>query len=182
MGPTRIMVIRHAEKPVPETAPGVGADGGPDPESLSEAGWERARRLVPFFAEPTARHVERPDRVFAASPARGSKRPLQTITPLVAALWPGPAPEALNAGIAKDDARALAQAVMASSGVVLVSWEHKLLPAAVAALPNPPPTPDAWPDDRFDVVWILKARQDGWEFHQTPQMLMPGDQNAVIPF
>ena len=31
MGPTRIMVIRHAEKPVPDKAPGLAADGSPDP-------------------------------------------------------------------------------------------------------------------------------------------------------
>ena len=76
----------------------------------------------------------------------------------------------------------LAAAVMAASGVVLISWEHKLLPAAVAALPNAPATPLKWPSDRFDMVWILTARPDGWDFAQTPQMLMPGDQKAPIPF
>jgi hypothetical protein len=174
------MVIRHAEKPVPDGAPGVAADGTPDPESLSQAGWERARRLVGFFAEPAARHIERPDVVFAAAPDVGSKRPYQTVAPLAQALWPGQGPR-LNAAIRKDDVRALAQAVMAASGVVLVSWEHKLIPAAIAAFPNAPARPDKWPSDRFDVVWILKPKGDGWEFKQTPQMLMPGDQNSVIP-
>ncbi len=175
------MVIRHAEKPVPEGAPGVAPDGSPDPESLSQAGWERARRLVGFFAEPAARHIERPDVVFAAAPEVGSKRPYQTATPLALALSPGQG-SLLNAAIRKDDVRKLAEAVMAADGVVLVSWEHKLIPGAVAALPHAPATPDKWPSDRFDVVWILKAKGDGWEFKQTPQMLMPGDQNAVIPF
>ncbi|RBP08580.1 hypothetical protein DFR50_12562 [Roseiarcus fermentans] len=182
MSPTRIMIIRHAEKPVPDRAPGFTADGSPDLRSLSETGWERARRLVGFFAQPSARHIERPDVVFAAAADEGSKRPAQTVIPLAQALWPESGPQPFNATIAKDDAQALADAVMRESGVVLVCWEHKAIPGAVAALPNAPATPEAWPGDRFDVVWILKRKPDGWEFRQTPQMLMPGDQNAVIPF
>jgi hypothetical protein len=57
-----------------------------------------------------------------------------------------------------------------------------LLPDAVAALPRAPDTLERWPGDRFDVVWILKAKANGWDFVQTPQMLMPGDQDAAIPF
>ena len=65
-------------------------DGSPDPESLSEIGWKRARKLVDFFSQPSAKHVERPDVVFAAAPEVGSKRPAQTVTPLVEALWNEP--------------------------------------------------------------------------------------------
>ena len=145
-------------------------------------GWERARRLVGFFAQPTARHIERPDAVFAAAPDEGSKRPFQTVKPLAAALWPASGPNPVNTAIRKEDVRALVDAVMAATGVVLVCWEHKLLPHAMAAFPHAVATPEKWPEDRFDVVWILKRKPEGWEFRQTPQMLMPGDQNAVIPF
>ncbi len=90
MSPSRIMIIRHAEKPVPDGAPGIAPDGSPDPKSLSEAGWERANKLVATFSQPTVREIEKPDVVFAASPEVGSKRPAQTVTPLVHALWPAP--------------------------------------------------------------------------------------------
>ena len=76
----------------------------------------------------------------------------------------------------------LAAAIMAANGVVLVSWEHLVLPAAVAALPNAPATPAKWPRDRFDVVWVLTPEGGGWDFQQVPQLLCPGDQNSVIPF
>jgi hypothetical protein len=69
---------------------------------------------------------------------------------------------------------------MAATGVALVSWEHKRIPDLVAALPNPPPTPQRWPGHRFDVVWILRPKSGGWSFSQTPQMLLPGDKAEPI--
>jgi len=168
---------------VPDDAPGIASDGSPDPRSLSEPGWERAKKLVGFFAQPTAKRVDRPDIVFAAAPDAGSRRPYETVLPLAEALWPGPERgQHFHASIRKEDVRDLAAAVMAASGVVLVSWEHKVLPSAVAALPQAPATPQKWPSERFDVVWILTAKPGGWDFEQTPQMLMPADQDSPIPF
>ena len=183
MSPTRIMVIRHAEKPVPDGAPGIALDGSPDEKSLSEAGWDRAKRLVAYFSQPTVPGIERPDAIFAASPEVGSKRPAETVTPLANALWPPPErARRFLTTIPKDDVASLAAAIMAANGVVLVSWEHLVLPAAVAALPNSPATPAKWPRDRFDVVWVLTPEGGGWDFQQVPQLLCPGDQNSVIPF
>ena len=182
MSPTKIMLIRHAEKPIPDGAAGLDSNGNADPESLSKTGWDRAKKLADFFSRPTARHVERPDFVFAAAPEVGSKRPAETVTPLVAALWPqaGRANH-FNDAIRKEKVTALASAIMAANGVVLVCWEHTLIHAAVAALPKGPATPAKWPGGRFDVVWILKAKPGGWDFDQTPQMLLATDQNSVIP-
>jgi hypothetical protein len=81
-----------------------------------------------------------------------------------------------NFTIRKENLQALATALVAASGVVLVSWEHTLIHAAVSALPNAPATPEKWPGDRFDVVWILKAKPGGWDFET------PTDRDAVIPF
>ena len=183
MSPTKIMLIRHAEKPIPDGAAGLDPNGKPDPESLSAIGWERAEKLVGFFSQPAARHIEKPDFVFAAAPEVGSKRPSETVTPLVAALW-SQAERAshFNDALAKESLTALASAIMAASDVVLVCWEHTLIHAAVAALPKAPATPTKWPKGRFDVVWILKANPGGWDFDQTPQMLLDTDQNSVIPF
>ena len=45
---TLVMVIRHGEKP-DGSHPGVDAQGKPDDSSLTETGWERAKRLVDLF-------------------------------------------------------------------------------------------------------------------------------------
>ena len=181
MSPTKIMLIRHAEKPEPDGVDGVTQDGTPDPESLSEVGWKRARALVGFFSQPTASYIKTPDIVFAAAPEVGSKRPAETVTPLVEALWPATAQRIahFDASVKKARVADIAGKAMAANGVVLISWEHTLIPDIVSALPQAPTTPTRWPGDRFDVVWILNAKPGGgWDFHQTPQMLLKGDQTS----
>ena len=50
-----VMVIRHGEKPAGST-PGIDAQGNPDSSSLTETGWNRARRLVDLF-DPADGHL-----------------------------------------------------------------------------------------------------------------------------
>lgn len=55
MGASKIMVIRHAEKPGRYHGAayrGVTAKGKGDPESLVTLGWERAGALVTLLAPP----------------------------------------------------------------------------------------------------------------------------------
>ena len=42
--------------------------------------------------------------------------------------------------------------------------------------------PRHWPDDRFDVVWVLDQAGDGapWTFAQVPQRLLAGDRARAI--
>src|ERR687891_1893457 len=98
MGATRIMVIRHAEKPGLYDGvryEGVRADGQADAKSLVTLGWERAGGLVTLFAPPwgPAPGLSTPGFLFAADPedkgdgGRGngaddepSQRPYQTLT------------------------------------------------------------------------------------------------------
>ena len=136
MAAKKIMVIRHAEKPVPEGANGVEADGRPaGPDSLSAIGWDRARALVNFFAVPTAERIERPDYVFAAAVEVSSQRPRQTVSPLAASLRPpsGAGP-AVNVQYPKEDIAGVTTAVMSANGIVLICWEHKMIPPLVAKL------------------------------------------------
>src|ERR1700733_14844623 len=78
MGATKIMVIRHAEKPAPYgginyagvDAAGTtcGADGE---ESLVTIGWERAGALVTLFAPPwgpKAPALATPQHIYASNP------------------------------------------------------------------------------------------------------------------
>jgi hypothetical protein len=121
--------------------------------------------------------------VFAAAPEVGSKRPMETVTPLVDALWPSTGHEGhFDVSVPKESVQDVAPKVMAANGVVLICWEHTLIHDLVSALPKAPATPAKWPGKRFDVVWILDAKPGGWDFYQTPQMLLEGDENSVIPF
>ena len=130
MSPTKIMLIRHAEKPIPDGANGSDADGNPDRESLSAIGWERANRLVGFFSQPTATHIDKPDFVFAAAPEVGSKRPAETVTPLVQDLWPQDERAShFNQSIRKKLVTQVASAIMTTRSVELTRVARDLLPA-----------------------------------------------------
>jgi hypothetical protein len=80
----------------------------------------------------------------------------------------------------KDDTDGLMKSVLKQGGNVLVCWEHQLIPTLVGLLPNAPGVPQTWPDDRFDIVWVLEAAGNGWKFSQIPQMLLAGDSEDFI--
>jgi hypothetical protein len=78
----------------------------------------------------------------------------------------------------KADVRALAMALAEIEGVTLVSWEHHLIPTiALALVGHPAVVPTVWPDDRFDIVWVLERPTPGaaFTFRQVPQLLLAGD-------
>jgi hypothetical protein len=171
------MIIRHGEKPEEGNPdPGLDPDGKSDPRSLTARGWQRAKALAGFFYDPSARHIARPGYVFAAKPNDESQRPLQTVTPLATRLWPpaGVSP-AFDASHDQDDFPGLVGDVMAKTGTVLISWEHKRIPVIVEHLPDPPTVPPKWPGERFDLVWVLDGSGDGWTFHKVDQHLLSGD-------
>ncbi|MGW0177012.1 hypothetical protein ACWDUM_24575 [Rhodococcus sp. NPDC003322] len=179
---TVIMLIRHAERP-PESGPpyGVDDDGDRCDESLTEAGWRRATALAGLFApdhgEP-AGPLARPRALFASTPSRkgGSRRSLQTLTPLAARLGLDVDTEHRRA-----DVKALAKRLRRTPGPVLVSWQREYLPDIVAALGDvDADIPDPWPEDRYDLVWVLTRTDDAWTFTQAPQLLLPGDLETGI--
>ena len=85
MPATKIMLIRHAEKPDDKDG-GVDQKGNADKHDLIVRGWQRAGALVQFFANPRDPNgpIKRPATIFATEPTTGSesKRPLHTVTPL----------------------------------------------------------------------------------------------------
>jgi len=139
-----------------------------------ERGWERAEALVNFFA--TAKPPGTPDVVYASTvgPGSESKRPCQTVAPLVERLS-GHVVFQYVQRFAKPETKALMADVMTRTGTVLVCWEHSKIAECVACLPNAPPTPENWPSDRYDLVWHLHRNGPGWTFFETPQCLLPGD-------
>lgn len=180
IGPDIIMIIRHAEKPADNGPTGVDASGAKDKRSLTPQGWERAKALVDLFdpapPNPVRAGLARPTAVFAARPdGNDSQRPSQTAQPLADHLR-----LPLNTEYSNGDEGQLASAIAATRGAVLVCWQHGEIPTIVKKLGKQgitavPPPPGAWPDDRFDLIWVLTRDGDHWRFSQLAQHLLPGD-------
>jgi hypothetical protein len=180
MPATKIMLIRHAEKP-DDNDGGVDQKGKPDKHDLSVRGWQRAGALVQFFANPRDPNgpIKRPAAIFATEPTTGSdsKRPLRTVTPLKQLLGI-PIDSAIREGSEQD----LANNAIASAGVVLIAWHHEKIPAIANLILQNKTAPQKWPSDRFDVVWIFSraVASAPWTFSQAPQLLLSGDSSTVI--
>jgi hypothetical protein len=103
-------------------------------------------------------------------------RTRETVAPLAAKLG-----LTVNTSYGKGNEETLVKHVLAQPGPVLISWQHGEIPAIAETFPSVSPTPPSeWPDDRFDVVWVLTKAADGWHFAQLPELVLPQDQPAVI--
>jgi broad specificity phosphatase PhoE len=174
-----IFIIRHGEKPPPGN--GVELDGTQDDHSLVPQGWQRAGALVTFFSGPRAA-LATPTQLIAPKYAKhGSRaRTHETIAPLATLLRldvESPFDEGEEAKLARE-------LTSATDGVTLICWEHKHLPEIAQSIPTPKGTaiPQAWPGERFDVVWCfaLDPASGLYEFSQLPQMLLAGDLETPI--
>jgi hypothetical protein len=161
--PATVMLIRHAEKLT---------DGEMD---LSAAGFARAKALPQLFggADATAPHnLPRPDFLFATHVSKHSNRPVETITPLSAALG-----LPISHEVDDKDFAALAKELLSgkyAGKVVLVAWHHGSIPAFARALGVVPPY-DPWPETQFDRVWRIDYAGGKATLRDLPQGLMAGD-------
>lgn len=178
-----VMIIRHGEKPEGDD-PGLDADGREDEASLTATGWQRARGLVGLFDPPAGTlraELARPVAIYAAGATDEGEgqRTRETVAPLADALG-----LTVNTEFGRGDERELARAVEKNAerqGATLISWQHGGIPEIVDRFPNVRPAPPKeWPDDRFDVVWVLTRSGDGWRFGQVPERVLPQDRAAVI--
>ena len=177
---TKIMLIRHAEKPINFQPPyGVTCEGERDGESLTVRGWQRAGALASFFAPADGSFPDpslaRPQFLYASTPTKrnGSRRPVQTITPLAERLA-----VRINTNFSKLESDEMLEEAFLCAGVVLVCWQHESLPKiAGRILGNKTTAPQDWPGDRFDVVWVFdrEAGAAHYSFKQVPQNLLMGD-------
>ena len=184
------MLIRHAEKPLTDGPPhGVTIDGTQDPESLTPRGWQRAGALVGLFAgrgtAPNASRLPTPTHLFASQigPQSTSQRPRQTLVPLSDRFG-----LIVDSRFPKQDLDGLAAGVEQADGVVLIAWEHHLIPALAVRLAtglavDPASIPTAWPDERYDMVWVFEDAAEGRpkRFRQVPELLLAGDLAEPIP-
>jgi broad specificity phosphatase PhoE len=180
---TKIMIIRHAEKPDAQTA-AVSMGGEQDGEELTVRGWQRSGALVRLFAPVAGSRADNrlatPQFIFASGTAPHSKslRPQHTVAALAEQLG-----QPLNLAHLKGEEDALVADVLARNAPVLIAWEHEAIPGIVnRIMGNTTTCPQQWPDARFDLVWVLDQPTPAgiWTFAQVPQLLLPGDSNAPI--
>src|ERR1700761_5521162 len=150
MGATKIMVIRHGEKPgsyngtqyagVNNLGTVAGDDGA---KHLVTLGWERTGALVTLFAPPwgpKTPSLATPQFLFASDPIAKhgddtsdegpSERPYETLTALAAKLS-----LSIDASHGKNHYAKMVTSALACDGVVLIAWQHQdiALKAKVAA-------------------------------------------------
>ncbi|MEV8645801.1 hypothetical protein AB0V79_27090 [Mesorhizobium ciceri] len=173
-----VMIIRHAEKPVPQGIDfGVTEQGEVDPASLTVRGWQRAGGLCSLFSRPLA-PMKKPASIVASGTIKKdgsgtrSKRPSQTITPLARRLGLQP-----DVTYSKGQEALVAEAIRTAPTPVLVSWQHESIPSLAAALVGGAGiAPESWPDEDFDSIWVLQTDgADVWSFSRQSQGLLDGD-------
>jgi hypothetical protein len=177
---TKIMVIRHAEKPANDPPPhGVTLKGEREKESLTVRGWQRAGALAGFFAPPNGSFQDpslaRPQFLYASKfiKRHGSHRPIETITPLAEKLA-----IRINDNYSRDEPKDMLEDVFLCAGVVLICWQYEYIPQIAShILGKKTAAPQAWPEDRFDVVWVFDrdSTTAQYRFKQVPQNLLMGD-------
>jgi hypothetical protein len=177
-----LLVIRHGEKPGEAwPGPGLTSDGQPNDKSLVIRGWQRTGAWTALFgAGFGGTEYPTPDAIYAANPAgSASRRPYETITALAARLGITP-----NMTYAQDQEEGLVKELLGLSGVVLVSWEHKMIVEGILPrLPISSGTPPThWNSARYDVVLRLD-RPDGatgFAFRELFPMLLSGDSDEPL--
>jgi hypothetical protein len=178
--PDVVMFIRHGEKPGDDGPPhGINHKGENDPHSLSVRGWTRAGALAALFAHapyPTHPNVVMPARIVATKSTDGykSKREVDTATPLAHRLA-----LPVDQSFDHEHGAELAASILSDPRDTLVCWHHGSMTDVIAKLPvsNRAEIPGHWPEDRFDLIWVLsKAPGDSdYHFDVVAQNLLDGD-------
>ena len=176
---TKIMIIRHAEKPPKKGGPplGVSVDGANGANMLIVQGWQRAGALATLFAPSRgplqSALLATPGTLFACTPDTSSQRPCDTLAPLSAKLG-----VAIDQSFGEGDTTPMIARAMACQGTVLICWEHKHIQRITAQIPRrdaQPPDTYLWPGSRFDVVFVFDLDGDAYRFSQVPELLLAGD-------
>jgi hypothetical protein len=142
-GPTRLVIIRHAEK--------TGEKSNPH---LSRAGKRRAERLASYIPATFGR----PDFLVAAAPSQRSYRPTETIEPLAGSLGL-PILDAFD----DEDSIAFVKELRSNSAFAgkfgIISWRHSNIPVLVAELgARRGSFPAKWGEDCFNLTIEMEFR------------------------
>jgi hypothetical protein len=178
MPAAKIMLIRHAEKPNDDGAPGLMPNGAENPRALTLTGWKRANALVDLFNPPEGASprpaLAKPSSLFASGSE--SLRPKQTVAPLAAALN-----LSVRTFLRGQEAELVAAAKKAEDPV-LISWQHEAIPDIASLIRGGAEgVPVRWPGHVYDLVWVFDLELSGaWTFTQVPELVMPGDSEKPI--
>ena len=122
-------------------------------------------------------HCRTPDAIFAAGigPGSESKRSVQTAAPLAELLKVSRGTPFVTTYLRRET-EPLVRDVLRCSGVVLICWQHRRIPAIARLIaPGLADIPPVWPENRFDLLWILERIDDNWRFTRRAQRLLAGD-------
>ena len=148
LGPTRVILIRHAQK-----------TGIPGDRDLSELGIQRAKALL----SNVTRRVEKIVTIIAAKSSRKSRRPRLTVEPFAEALG-----TAIEESWDTEDYQALASHLLHSGHyqgkAVLICWRHDTLQDLAQAL-GAGQAP-SWGPDLYDRIWLLDMTEPKLQFEE----------------
>jgi hypothetical protein len=125
--------------------------------------------------------ISTPRSIFAsaATPRSPSLRAQHTVKPLAETLG-----VQVDNSHAEGEEAAVAAAALAAAGPVLIAWHHSHIPVLARTIAGEEfVCPHGWPDDRFDVVWVLDRRDataGTWRFTQVAQCLFGHDRDEPI--
>ena len=183
MPATKIMLIRHAERPNAKDK-GVTATGRREREELAVRGWQRSGALVrlfaPFNGEFADARLTTPRTIFASRVGKVSQslRPQHTVLALAEFLK-----LSLNLRHPRGKEADLVKDALSQEAPVLIAWEHQAIPQiANLILGDETTCPQKWRGKRFDLVWVLErtSGSGAWSFTQVPQLLLLGDSTQPI--
>jgi hypothetical protein len=169
-GPSRIVIFRHAEKPVFEQENGLTPRGELRAELLSDL-------LIKTYPHMKA--------VYSAGsgPADLSERKIQTVIPLIikVLLYVNSA-LAINTVHLKAEVKEAAKEILGKpsfqSQTVLICWTHTYIPHLAGEF-GAIHVPAVWPENRYDLIWEIDVYNH--RLIQIPQLLLPGDSTSLIP-
>jgi hypothetical protein len=182
---TKILLIRHAEKPAKDSTPfGVTAKGERSKESLEVRGWQRAGALANLLAPSNGRlqhsALAKPQFLYASRPVRrrGSRRPVETLMPLAQKLA-----VRIHSNFQRAEYDSMIEEAVLCKGVVLICWQREYIPEIAShILGSDRIAPPEWPDDCYDMIWVfdLLPSRLRYTFKQVPQKLLDGDLTTPI--
>ncbi|MFW8643011.1 hypothetical protein ACOJBO_10685 [Rhizobium beringeri] len=174
-----VMIIRHAEKPVPEQPErDVDELGQADEKSLTVRGWQRAGALAHLFVDPPP-PLQVPVAIVASAPIKKdgsgtrSLRPTQTVAPLARRLQFVPDTTFFQGARGTGGTRDYP----AEPSPVLVCWQHEAIPRLSAAVvASAAIAPTVWDDADYDSIWLLTFSEADlrWAFQSENQHLLAG--------
>lgn len=171
---TKLMVIRHAEKPDRQAGIlGVTEAGVADTNELTTKGWQRAGAFVRFFNPSVPANlpagVAVPAAIYATPPTeeKPSKRPLHTVGPLATSLGLD-----IRTDFGLHQEKDLVAQALGAAPTVLICWHHEQIPKLAAELGI---EIEAWPDGVFDRLLIFDRSEHRWILSVVQQHLLPGD-------